>query len=316
MLSPPLLVLSLALAPSSQSYRFDVYAAGHLDVTTFDNATGYRNLGGRGGLGVGIYLRRLNDDDAPPSLQTYLQRTPMLHVDGGGGGSNTSWTDPVPNESASHGWADVSISGYAHWLFAAAHVGVDYVSSHSHLYRIGGGTVDARGTSLAIPVDATLGGRWRDTLITVGWGVSPTRNAPNDVPADFTVPFWGGARASVTTVLVRRLQLDAGVQVLENGAAAGGGAALYLLRRLGFAASIKGGHQSHTDVVSTSALTTTLDYVGFSAGVVVWPAANVFADLHYDFEWDSHGVAIDGSSAPSSPVSYYNTLRMGIGFRH
>src|SRR5437762_2450425 len=107
MFSGPLLVMTLALAPSNQSYRFNVYAAGHLDVTTFDDSSGYRDRGGRGGLGVGIYLRRLVDDDAPPSLQAYLQRTPVLHVDAGGGGSSTNWKDPVPNVSASQGWADV-----------------------------------------------------------------------------------------------------------------------------------------------------------------------------------------------------------------
>jgi hypothetical protein len=314
MLSTPLLVMTLALAPSNQSYRFDVYAAGHLDVTTFDNAGGYRYLGGRGGLGVGLYLRRLDDDDAPPSLQTYLQRTPVLHVDAGGGGSNTSWNDPVPNESGSQGWAHVSISGYAHWLYAAAHVGVEYVTRHSHLYAIGGGTDDSSGTSLTIPVDADLGVRWRDTLIVVGWGVSPTRSAQNDMPADFKVPFWGGAHASVTTVLRRRLQLDASVLVLENGAAAGGDATVYLQRRLGFVAGIKGGHQSHTEDLQES--TQTLDYVGFGAGLIVWPSANVYADLRYDFEWHKHGLEVSGSSSPSSSVGYYNTVRMGIGFRH
>src|SRR5438132_13594024 len=152
MLSAPLLVMTLALAPSNQSYRFDVYAAGHLDVVTFaDDAGGYRNLGGRGGLGVGVYLRRLLDDDAPPSLQAYLQRTPTLHVDAGGGSSSTSWNDPVPNQSATRGWANVSISGYARWLYAAAHVGVEYATRHSHLYATGGSTIDATGDSLTIP---------------------------------------------------------------------------------------------------------------------------------------------------------------------
>src|SRR5262245_35244367 len=239
MLSAPLLVMTLALAPSNQSYRFDVHATGHLDVFTVDDVAGYRDLGGRGGLGVDVYLHRLVDDDAPPSLQAYLQRTPLLQVDAGGGGSRASWKDPVPSHSTAQGWASVSISGYAGWLYAAAHVGVDYVSSHSRLYTIGGGgTSDSSGTSIAIPVDAALGVRWRDTLITAGWGVSPTRSGPNDMLGDFRVPFWGGARASVTTVLRRQLELDAGVSVLENGAAAGGEATLYLRRRLGLIAGI------------------------------------------------------------------------------
>jgi len=318
MLSAPLLVMTLALAPSNQSYRVDVYAAGHLDVTTGDdNTNGSRELGGRGGLGVSIYLRRLADDDAPPSLQAYLQRTPVLHLDAGGGGSSTTWNDPVPHESASTGWADVSISGYARWLHAGAHVGVAYGTGHSHLYAPGGGTVDDSWSGLTIPVDASLGVRWRDTLVSVGWGVSPTRSALNDVPAGFTVPFWGGARASVTTVLQRRLFLDASVVVLENGAAAGGDVGLYPGRRLGFSAGIKGGHQSHTDNAGgptfPEALTNALDYVGVGVDVVVWASPNVYADLRYDFEWDKHGSGFGDSL--SSWVTYYNTLSLGVGFR-
>jgi opacity protein-like surface antigen len=183
------------------------------------------------------------------------------------------------------------------------------------LHAFGSDTlVDGSGTNVTIPVDATVGVRWRDTLVTVGWGVSPTRSAQNGMAGDFQVPFWGGARASVTTVLRQRLLLDASVLVLENGAAAGGDATLYLERRLGIVAAIKGGHQAHNTDSLTSTFTSTLDYVGFGAGVIVWPTAHVFADLRYDFEWDKHGIGVGDSSAAS--VLYDNTVRVGIGFRH
>jgi hypothetical protein len=314
MIALPLLVMTLALAPSNDSYRFDASANGHIDVTTADLGNGYRYLGGRAGLGVGVFLRRVTDDDAPPGLQPYLQRTPMLHIDGGGGSAQATWSDPVPHGSVAYGWADVDISGYARWLYAAAHVGVEYSDSHSTLYGVGGGTIDSSGTSLAVPVDATLGVRWRDSRVTLGWGVTPTRADSGGVQGDFKVPFWGGARADVATVLRRQLWLEAGVNVLEQGAGAFGNATLYLRRRLGIHAAIKGGHQGHTEDGPGSTLTTTLDYAGFGVGAVVWASSNVFADLYYDFEWDKRGSALD-TFTPDSTVTYYSTIQLGIGFR-
>jgi hypothetical protein len=315
MIALPLLVTTLALAPSDDSYRFDVYAAGHVDVMSAAEVPDYRYLGGRGGLGVTVYLRRLTDDDAPPSLQAYLQRTPMLHVDGGGGSWQESWSGPTaPRMSATQGWAGLDLSGYARWLYGAVHVGLDYSNLQATSFAPGVGTFESTDTSIAVPVDATVGVRWRDWRVTVGWGVTPTRDDSGGVQGDFKVPFWGAAHASVATVVRRRLWLEAGVLALEQGAGAFGDATIYLKRRFGINALLKGGHQAHTDDTSFATTTTTLDYVGFGLGAVVWASSNVFADLRYDFEWDNHGTG--GSFGPTSTVTtYYNTIQLGIGFR-
>lgn len=254
MLALPLFAATLALAPTGDSIRFSVAASGTFDASNYGApAPGYfqgeETLAGRAGLGLTLYLRRIVDDDAPPSLQPFLQRATYFHLDGGGGGGQQTWSAAQPHVSFTQGWFDASISGYARgYLYGAAHVGVQYSDNSGALYPVGGGPlVPLATTTVVVPVDVDVGLRHGDLRLTVGWGIRPTRVSATGSAGDFHVPFWGGLRADVAGVVKKRLWLSAGLGMLDNGVSVVGSAELYLRRRFGVLASVQGRPPEHSE---------------------------------------------------------------------
>jgi hypothetical protein len=312
MLALPLLVTTLALAPTGESFRFSVSAGGSFAYSSYGApAPGYypreQNLGGNAGLGLTLYLRRIVDDETPPSLQPFLQRATELHVDGGGGGGQETWRDLSPHLSYTHGWFDASISGYARgYLYGYAHVGVQYNDASGALYAMGpiGDLAPLASTTLSVPVDVAAGLRHGDLRLSVGWGVTPTQVTSNGATSGFSVPFWGGLHADAAGVVKKRLWLSAGVGILDNGAYAEGNAELYLARRFGFSAGVHGGHDR--DARGNGS-----DYAGFGVGFVAWATTHVSANVRYAFQWNDLNFA---NSSPNAP-QYVHLVSLGATYR-
>jgi hypothetical protein len=281
----PLLVLTLTLPSTGQTSYLDGTVTPKLLVREYDvglnNDTLAKELQGGAELDLTYFFRPVRDDDAPPDLQPFLQRLPRLHLNGGGWGGTFDTVVPVINPVNPSGFLGIHVSpasgfvrstaeGYIHWLYLGISVGVSdstgYVIPHDHL---------------SIPLDASLGIRWRDILWSAGWSVAPERDVYGGYlpshDASFNVPFWGGAHAGVAAVISRRGELIANVTVLDGGASVEGSGQLWLGRRLGLSASVGGGHSSPSHVST--------DSVDGGVSLAAWMTSRVAAGINYNVFW-------------------------------
>ena len=272
MLALPLLVTTLALAPTGDGARFEFSLGGDFQGTAVRMAPpiiGFSDghtLGGTGGAGFTLFGQRVIDDDAPPTLQPYLQRVFQLHADGGAGGFRfrQDADAAAPGNDSTNGYADVNLSGYASWFYGYLGFGVRDRNDSPSGYSF-----------LTLPVDAAAGVRFGDVRLSLGWTFAPTRVDTRP----FSVPFWGGVYAHAYAVVRRQLSLSAAVNVLEGGAGASGGATVYLARRFGVGVSVGGSHQ-HASLPGY-----TFDGAGGTLSFEAWTSARVAVALGYSFNW-------------------------------
>ncbi|MGZ3406425.1 MAG: hypothetical protein ACXVAN_08295 [Polyangia bacterium] len=276
----PLLVSTLTLAPTGADSRFELVAGGAFDhnlITVPSSSEGANGFDGRAGIGLNLFVRRLRDDDAPPTLQPFLQRVGELHIDGGGGGFTVSQpsNSTLPDRVGHSGYFDLAAWGYAQrFLYGYAHFGVSY-SSVTDTVPLGLAFPNSvTATTLALPVEIAGGVRAGDVRFTAGWSVTPTR--VND--ADFSVPFWGHVRINADAVVRRRLALDAEADLLDGGAGASGGATLYLARRFGLGALVRGSHEHPGNSLIR-------DHAGAGLSFEAWATPRVAVALSYSFDW-------------------------------
>jgi hypothetical protein len=271
MLALPLLVTTLALAPTGSTSRLELSASGEFDATTFNLPPGLisdaLSVGGQAGVALSLFAKRVVDDDAPPGLQPFLQRTSQLQLDAGGGGFDLS--PPISSalipQHGSVAYADVSAFGYAdRFLYASVALGIRYRNDERQML-----------TTYAIPIDAAVGARLGDARISLGWSVAPTRYN-DDV---FKVAFWGGAFAHIYGVVGRRLGLDAQVDVFDGGAGADGSAKLYLARRFAVEAFVRGGHGRPSDFDYS------YDHAGGGLSFEAWTSARFALAVTYAIDW-------------------------------
>lgn len=273
MLALPLLVTTLTLAPTGGSSRLELGASGEFDATTFNLppalalASDGLSVGGQAGVGLTLFGTRVVDDDAPPGLQPFLQRTAALQLDAGGGGFDLS--PPIGSalipRHGSLAYADVSAWGYANrFLYAYVGLGIRYRNDERQML-----------TTYSIPIDVALGIRFGNARLSAGWTVEPTRY--ND--AAFHVPFWGNGYAHIYGVVGRRLGLDAQVSVFDGGAGANGSAKIYLARRFAVEAFVRGGHGRPSDFDYS------YDHAGGGLSFEAWTSARFALGVTYSIDW-------------------------------
>ena len=275
MLSLPLFAATLALAPTGNTTRLELATGGGVQsVVVAQQPPGSgSSIGGQGGLGLTLYGHRIVDDDAPPSLQPYLQYAFQLHVDGGAGGFRYTPDPPAsaPGNDSVNGYANVTASGYFdRAVYGSLALGMRYRSDSAGSF-----------TTLLLPMTASAGFRFGDVRLALGWSVTPTR-----VDAGvFKVPFWGGALAQVYAVVRRRLGLVAEVDVVDGGALAHGGVTGYFLRRFSLGASVDGGHGRQ------SAYAFSYDTAGGGVTFRSWIVSRVAVAVDYSFTWTRYAYA-------------------------
>ena len=297
MLSLPLLVTTLALAPTGGSSRLELEAgasfqAGTVRLAPSSAVDDGSAVGGQGGVGLTLFGHRISDDDAPPSLQPYLQYAFLLHVDGGAGGFHFTRNagSTLPGNDSTSGYADASVSGYFdRAVYGALVAGMRYRSDSA-----------GNSTSLTLPLSVAAGFRLGDVRLSGGWSVTPTRIDDGS----FEVPFWGGAFGQVYAVVQRRLSLVAEVDVVEGGASARGGATLYFLRRFAAGASVNGGHGSE------SVYGFGYDAAGADVTFETWVAPRFAIRADYSFQWTRYAYA-NGLSEDD----YSSTLGLSFAVR-
>jgi hypothetical protein len=306
----PLLVLTLALPSTGQTAHVYAAVTASLQLRDYDFGPNHIELAdeiqGGADLDLAYFFRPVHDDDAPPDLQPFLQRLPRLHLDGGGWGGHydtvLSIVNPVNpsgppgiHTSPVYGFVHSTAEGYIHWLYLAVGIGVSYSTGyaipHDHL---------------AIPLDASLGIRWRDILWWAGWSVVPQRDVYSGYlrgrDSSFNVPFWGSAHVGVAAVISRRGELIANVTVLDGGASVEASGQLWFGRRLGISASVGGG--SSTQLRSQS------DSINGGVSLAVWMTSRVAAGISYNVFWER-------TSNPDSPTGTQSDIAhvLAIDFR-
>src|SRR3954463_9823412 len=132
-----LLAVALALPVTNEDSSFEVAASarfsyvGYLAATAPALRDAYA-LEGAGGGSITAFLQRINDDDAPPALQPFLQYASDVTLSGGGGGvTHLRRVQAGPSADQSFGEARVGIGGYVtRWLTLDASFTIRYETYH------------------------------------------------------------------------------------------------------------------------------------------------------------------------------------------
>lgn len=316
---PILLGLTLALPASSQPTRVELEASAQFDGRTMDTSFAQPNpptgrwLGGNGRFGISIFHHRVIDDETAPTLQPFLQRVARFRLEGGGGGASIRYplfvappSNLLYDAKLGGGRVDTSAEGYiGHWFYLAGRFGVDYERwQRANESLIVGGFSPTTQISPAaaarldsdevlVSTEVATGVRWRDLLVSAGWGVTAYRIG-NDA---MRVGFWGGAFVGVRAVVRRFVDLALRIQVRDQGADVDGEATFWLRRRFGLEAGVAGGHGAFVDS------SVVYDRAGGRIGLEWWLTPRVAASLSYAPTWQ-RGTPVAGLGTAVSDFSF------------
>jgi hypothetical protein len=225
-----MLALSLALAaqvalPAPDSSRLQLSATGYFDFADFTSPVGApinaHHVGGSGYFSIVVYPQRaLVDDDAPLTLQPFLQRLTSVGFDASVGGSQNYGTGVVGStfiEATASAFADVYVTRH---LILDATFGFERLASSSVVIN---GVTAPGGSIYQLPITAGIGGRFADTRIDLAWTVTPT----DPVVGSWTVPYWYGVDARVASVLLRHVEAQVDLRMINGGVAADAFAGIY-----------------------------------------------------------------------------------------
>jgi hypothetical protein len=288
----PFLVTLSALAPTNGASWAELDANLQLDAGSTGSGIAYSNsgggwLGGGVGLDTTVFLRRLTDDEAAPPLQPFLQRSPRLHFDLGGSGLSLRPAPLInqPGSSLTNGAASVAtfstaLSGEGYlgpWFYLSGGVELGYtVWQWPPLVLSSVPTPPSQNQSeLVVHPWLSLGARWDELLVFVGWG--PTAVRFNDYSAE--VRFWGNAFFGGHAVVRKFVDLGVRLDVLDQGALVEIWMNVWLYRRLGLGFALQGGHGAFADS------STIFDRAGGEITLSWWVKPRVGLSLAYAPSW-------------------------------
>jgi hypothetical protein len=275
MLAPLLLGMTLALPATGKIFFVQVDAGADVAYLTLGPDAGPTDSNATQGdafAGITVAPLGIEDDEAPPALQGFLQRSFRFHVGGHGGGGALQATSTSAREDRSFGGANAWIEGYPHRnLFLNARL--DIGANHDSLSLPGLPTMTS-GT-LTVSPQAAIGARFRDVLLFAGWGVDVLR--PDQ--GTFYVAFYGGAFGGLSAVLDRNLWLNARARGVDGGASGDVTFTAYVQRRL--FASVAAFLTRGTPSGATTSYTTAGGSVEFGA----WLATRFGLSFAYGASW-------------------------------
>ena len=298
MLAAPLFLTTLALAPTGATSWTELTVGGEFDnevVTVPEQGTLYSN-GGEGSVGFTLFSHPVFDDDAPPGLQPFLQRLSSLHVSGDFGGYSglPASGSTIPSGSGHGGGAGLSGSVYADRFFYAS-LGLSFDDRTDT--RAGVPT-----PRITIPLGISAGPRLGDTLLTIGWSVTPTRIGD----AGFQIPFWGNVNLQVLSVLGRALSLHGEVDLYDGGAGAVAGLAAFIGRRFVVGGFVRGSYEHVFDAMVNDA------HAGAGLQFDVWSGPRLAFELAYTFDWNQY---LDQQTGAVTETDYRSLIDLTIRLR-
>ena len=230
------LAFAFALPPTNETSRYQLDADLHLtpaiaDLDSYGNGDS-AEVHASAQLQLTMFIQRVRDDDAAPSLQPFLQRVARVRVAVSGAVGFSYVADDGPPFQRDDGGPTVraAIDGYvARYLYLGASVG--YQLQHRWVDIDNGSTENVHEPSLAVAIGARLG----DVRIAATAGATFAVGEGDQANWEYV-----GLRAHA--VIHRFIELDGGAELrlwpaADGGAGKGGGgdasATFWLGRRLG-----------------------------------------------------------------------------------
>ncbi len=287
MLLPLLLAAALeadpaATPPSAETTRFALAVEGNAAVQsdTYGNAANDSNANGQragGNLDFTFYLGHpLVDDDAPRSLQPFLQRTSTLALHGGGLYEHVDYSLRANGGAYRQDYTDESIATRVFILDNVAllgSLGVNYLH-------------DARVPDVALPTsrnvlepEGSIGVDVRsgDSSLALSWQLVGVHQESTQIPAGaWRDVFWPRLSLAGRTVLGHQYDLTASIVAIPDGIEARAGLGIYPTKDLGFSAALE---VDHGQIYLDNA--TDYDRVFGNLGVSYWILPRVNAGLTY-----------------------------------
>jgi hypothetical protein len=216
-------------------------------------------------LAANVFFQPVVDDDAPLSLQPFLQRVSSLSLGVSGGGGSFDITDY--SEQRWSAGANIGLDGYVHRnlaLFMNWSVSVLDVSVPTPT-----GLIPMGSRTYRLPMNAGFGLRFADVRINLFYSIAPV--AVNG--SNFRQTFWYGVGASLFAVIDRRFVINARIDAADGGATAHAGLTVYLSRKLSVGGGVSGGQSS------------TFSNAGGDLGVAYWFSRLLGVGFSYDVGW-------------------------------
>jgi hypothetical protein len=295
-----LCVVAMALPVSGEPSRVELQLSPQFRAIQYLNDPLRSTIGGDVSVGVTVFLKRVVDDDAAPSLQPFLQRVGLFRAGISGGGTTTTESAlRTPMGIAVPGGSQSSLTRADLFAAASGYLGGWAYLAGSLRFAIVG---DQR-RQLSLHPELSLGVRWRQLLVYAGWGVTsywlPSSSG--------FVSFWGGAFAGAQGVVRRFVELGVRIDVLDRGAEVEGSATFWLLRRLGLGISVYGGHGGLNDLA------------GFEVEATLWIVPRAALSLGYMPEWrrttESIPGVVAGTGGGPLPESVDHRLWLSVVWR-
>jgi hypothetical protein len=271
-------------ATARAQLNFSASVGGTLLVPALPAPDSAQIVTGSGGLSAHIFLRPVLQDEAPLSLQPFLQRVSTLSLSAGSSGFSSTFVQPWSRESVRRvigGWASADGLVYLTPSFLlSAGLGFTYVhvsDTQTPAWR-GSPSSTVSAYRMYLPVGVGLGARFGDVLLQLAYSIEPlsVQGGP------WSVPFWGGASASVRAVLWRETDLSVRVSVIKGGAAASSSITSYQTRNLGLFASVFYAHG-----ILYSDETRPQNRAGGDLGGLCWFSDRMGAQLSFGVTWTS-----------------------------
>jgi hypothetical protein len=277
-----------ALAPAS---RFEASVGTDIGYQDF-LATAAHAILGDAGLTLTIYARQpLVDDDAPYSLQPFLQRASRVSLGVSGGGSDFS-VDNSPysqtlNTAHRYIAAGSGAASFDIYLRRWIALGASFSIDGSHIDSYGGNLAD---DTLGLHGSLDVGLRWRDLRFDLGYRIDG-----NHSRGQWLSTYYGHVAASAEAALKRMLLLYVSIDVIDHGALVWGALAAYPMKRFGLFWGLGGGRGG----VGSSAPVDTLNArLGFSA----WGSRHIGISVAYELTWTKIEVPIFNGFDPNAQL--------------
>jgi hypothetical protein len=197
---------------------------------TYASGLSLSSWGGMGTVAVDAYLHhRLVEDDAPLSLQPFLQRTGSIEGSFSGSGFSTDRPGFVePFHGTSFG-GSFAIDGYTGEVLAL------YGSASFFRATTGGGFAGAPGAEYLLPsVTVAPGLRFGDTRINVGYTWAPTIH-----DGTYDGRGFGEVYLRINSVIARRVLLSLLGEVILSGGLGSVALAVFPSRMIGISAAVE-----------------------------------------------------------------------------